>query len=126
MVHVPIQGLTILVTGANGFLGSHLCARLLDGGAEVHATSRARRRSQHPNLRWWQSDLAEYGPVHSMLDEIRPDVVYHLAGKVTAAPDLRLVLPTFQSLLGSTVNLLTAATAVGCRRLVVTGSLTEP
>jgi nucleoside-diphosphate-sugar epimerase len=49
-----------------------------------------------------------------------------LAGQVTAAPDLPLVLPAFHSLLGSTLNLLVASTAGGCRRVITTGSLTEP
>jgi UDP-glucose 4-epimerase len=126
MSDVPVHGWKVLVTGASGFLGSHLCGRLLDGGAEVHATSRARRTSGHPRLRWWQCGLTEFGPVHELLREIRPEIVFHLAGQVTAAPDLGLVLPTFYSLLESTVNALAAATAVGCRRLVIIGSLTEP
>ena len=60
-----------------------------------------------------------------MLAEIKPDVVFHLAGQVTAAPDLALVLPTFHSLLTSTVNILSATASVGCRRLVISSSLTE-
>jgi UDP-glucose 4-epimerase len=64
--------------------------------------------------------------VHELLADIRPDVVFHLAGQVTAAPDLRLILPTFHSLLTSTVNILSAAAAVRCQRLILTGSLTEP
>ena len=40
MSDVPDRGSRTLVTGASGFLGSHLCQRLLDCGACVHATSR--------------------------------------------------------------------------------------
>jgi nucleoside-diphosphate-sugar epimerase len=36
------------------------------------------------------------------------------------------VVPTFHSLLASTINLLVAATEAGCQRIVLTGSLTEP
>ena len=115
-----------LVTGASGFLGSNLCRRLLDDGAEVHATSRSARTSDHPRLRWWQSDLASEGSARALLREIRPDVVFHLAGQVSAAPGLPLVQPAFHSLLGSTVNLLGAVAQEGCRRVVLTGSLTEP
>lgn len=123
---VAVEGAVVLVTGASGFLGSHLCARLLADGAHVHATSRSVRTSEHPCLRWWQSDLGDERSARALLGEIRPDVVFHLAGQVSAAPDLALVLPAFHSLLGSTVALLAAATDLGCRRLVVTGSLTEP
>ena len=34
-------------------------------------------------------------------------------------PDLALVLPTFHSLLTSTVNILSATASLGCRRLVI-------
>ena len=109
-----------LVTGAAGFLGSHLCRRLLAEGAEVHATSRSARESA-PHLRWWQSDLAREGAASALLREIRPDFVFHLAGQVSAAPSAALVLTAFESLVGSTVNLLAACAEIGCRRLVVTG-----
>jgi nucleoside-diphosphate-sugar epimerase len=115
-----------LITGASGFLGSHLCRRLLGDGAEVHATSRSARASDHSRLRWWQSDLADEASVRRLLHETRPDVIFHLAGQVSAAPDRALVQSAFHSLLGSTVSLLLAATEIGCRRIVLTGSLTEP
>jgi nucleoside-diphosphate-sugar epimerase len=121
-----LAGSVALVTGASGFLGANLCRRLVDAGAEVHATSRAARTSDHARLRWWQSDLASDGTARSLLREIRPDLIFHLAGQVSAAPDASLVLPAFHSLLGSTLNLLAAADELGSGRVVLTGSLTEP
>ncbi len=126
MTAESVHGLKALVTGASGFLGGNLCARLLDDGAEVFATSRSSQIGEHPNLQWRQCDLSETSAAQCVFREIRPDVVFHLAGQVTAAPDRQLVLPTFQSLLASTVNVLSAATELSCRRVVLTGSLTEP
>jgi nucleoside-diphosphate-sugar epimerase len=77
-------------------------------------------------MRWWQCDMEDVEAVRGLMTKTKPEVIYHLSGMVNGAPELRLVLPTFHSLLGSTVNLLTMATQQGCRRVVLVGSLEEP
>ena len=116
----------VLITGGSGFLGSHLCRRLVESGVEVHATSRLDRAQREHGIAWWQADLADVAVARTLLSKIKPDVIYHLAGFVGASPARELVLPTFHSLLTSTVTLLTAVSEIGCRRIVLTGSLTEP
>ncbi|MBK5281658.1 MAG: NAD-dependent epimerase/dehydratase family protein, partial [Nitrospiraceae bacterium] len=116
----------VLVTGGSGFLGTHLCRRLVECGAEVHATSRVERDQRELGPRWWQADVVDIGATRRLLSEVQPDIIYHLAGSVTAVPDKEFVLPTFHSLLTSTVNLLAAVTDIGCRRLILCGSLDEP
>jgi len=120
-----LSGQRILITGASGFLGSHLGRRLAQVGCEVHAISR-KRHSIVDCLRWWQGDLTDIVTVRKLLLAIKPDVIFHLSGIVTASPDLQLVLPTFHTLLTSTVNMLMMATEIGCRRVVLAASLTEP
>ncbi|HYU45491.1 MAG TPA: SDR family NAD(P)-dependent oxidoreductase [Terriglobales bacterium] len=120
------DGQRILVTGANGFIGSHLCRRLCEQGAEVHAVYRSRRPADPGDQRWWQADLANFEEVRKVVRDARPDVIFHLASHVKGAPDLEHVLPTFQCNLQSTVNLLTVAAGTNCHRVVLTGSLAEP
>ncbi len=40
MDNSQLMGKKILITGANGFIGLHLCSRLLRSGAKVYALSR--------------------------------------------------------------------------------------
>jgi nucleoside-diphosphate-sugar epimerase len=121
-----IRELKFLVTGGGGFLGSHLCRRLCDEGGEVHATSRLNKADAPSNPKWWKLDMTDLPTARRVLAAVRPDIVYHLAGSVGASSDFDLVLPTYHSLLTSTVNLLVAATEIGCRRVILSGSLTEP
>ena len=116
----------VLVTGAAGFLGSHLCRRLHEGGAEVHAVSRSDPRGDAEGVCWLRSSFDDTGEVDRILRTVRPDVVYHLGGYVNAAPDITHVLPTFSSLLASTVHVLARATELGARRIVLVGSSVEP
>ena len=109
-----------------GFIGQHLCRRLRSEGHLVHATSRHPHASEERGLIWHQADLADLAVSRRLFATLKPDVVFHLAGAVGANPDLALVLPAFQSLLTSTINVLVAATEARCRRIVLTGSLTEP
>ncbi len=117
----------ILVTGASGFIGARLCQCLCANGALVHAVSRADHSADGTSyLRWWQGNLEDITVVHSLLDTVKPDVIFHLAGIAAGARSLELVLPTFHSHLTTTVNLLTVAAERGYRRLVFPASLEEP
>lgn len=122
--HRDLAGKRVLVTGATGFLGAHLVRRLAQSGAVVMGVSR-RPQPDRPDLTWYGADLSQRAAVDALLATTRPDLVFHLAGAVTAAPDIDHVGPTFESLLASTVHLLGAATARRCERVVLVGTLLQ-
>jgi UDP-glucose 4-epimerase len=121
-----IAGSPVLVTGGSGFIGAHLCRRLLSCQARVHAVSRQPRRSHSEHLRWLQADLRDISAVRGVFKAVQPEIVFHLASYVVGARELEAVLPTFYDNLASTVHLLTAATEAGCRRIVLASSSEEP
>ncbi|MGB4066513.1 MAG: NAD(P)-dependent oxidoreductase [Nitrospira sp.] len=121
-----LAGRRIFVTGAGGFIGVYLCRALLGCGAEVHGISRKEQVGSRDDIRWWRGDLADMPGIRKIITTIKPDIIFHLASHVAGSRDLRLVWPTFQSNLVSTVNLLTIASEIGCQRIILTGSLEEP
>jgi Nucleoside-diphosphate-sugar epimerases len=121
-----MSGRCILVTGASGFIGSALCRRLSLVGAEVHGVSRTGRAGTDYCARWHKCRLDDIDAVRALLKTSRPEFIFHLASHVAGSRAIELVLPTFSGNLASTVNLLTAATELGCKRILLTGSLEEP
>ena len=81
----------ILVTGGNGFIGSHLTERLLEAGNQVTIVddlSTGQRKNlnrveNHPSLRVLHADLGNPELVHEVCKDV--DAVYHLAAAVGVA-----------------------------------------
>ncbi len=117
-----LDGRVAMVTGASGFIGRHLCGAMAELGARVHAVDRLQGSCQ--SCVSHTIDLSELAAVRALLDQIRPEFVFHLAGNVNASQDRALVLPMLRDNLLATVHLLESVPA-SCRRVVVAGSCEE-
>lgn len=75
-----LQGKTILVTGASGFIGTHLTRRLAGiSGVKVLMLSRQVRRSTAINMTWLNGDLGCLTPTYWDSRDIGTiDFVFHL------------------------------------------------
>jgi UDP-glucose 4-epimerase len=113
----------VLVTGASGLIGRHVLAQL-HGEAEVVATSRFPPPDEGAHD-WLAADLSQPGSMEAVVTSVRPAAIIHLAGAVRGERSIEAVLPTMRTNLVATVELLEAATRIGCDRIVLAGSLLE-
>ena len=119
------SGTRCLVTGAAGFIGSALCAALQRRGASVCGAGR--RAPDVPGLEVSAAcDVGELDQVRDLFRQVKPDVVFNCASKVTGARDLEVVHPTMRDNLLGAVHVLLAAAEEGGAHVVSFGSLQEP
>ena len=71
---------SVLITGANGFIGRHCLPTLLARNYTVHAvTSKDSCRSNLPDVQWHKANLLEAGTATALVERLRPDRLLHLA-----------------------------------------------
>lgn len=100
----------ILVTGAGGFVGRHLIAHLNEvrGDAEIHGTIYAEKEREglSQGATFHQLDLLDEKATHQLLNEIKPDQIYHLAAQASPSKALKAVWQTLETNIRAQLNLL--------------------
>lgn len=81
---MEINAKKILITGANGFIGSHLTRRLMNGGNEVHILLREKSDTRKlvdilPRLNIHHGDITDSAFLKKLVSDIRPEGIFHLA-----------------------------------------------
>ena len=130
----PYSGRSVLVTGAQGFIGGWLAERLLDEGARVvvprrdeGSDSRFRSEGVEARCEVVAADLTDYAAVTRVLNEHEVTAVFHLAAQTIVGTANRSPLSTWESNIRGTYTLLeacrsAAAVAVPVERIVVASS----
>ena len=124
------SGRTVLVTGATGLVGSALVKHLLAAGARVVALIRDHdpqseliRSGTIARVSVVTGSLEDFWTLERAINEYETDTVFHLAAQPLVGAAHRLPLPTFESNIRGTYNLLEAARVhAGLVRAVVVAS----
>ena len=116
-----LAGASVLVTGAGGFIGSHICERLLTLGVTVRALVRDPARAAWlaaQGIQLIPGDLGDVEVLHAAAAGCR--AVIHTAAW-TGTPDIPAMGETVN--VAGTEAVLTAATAAGVGRVIVFSSV---
>ena len=123
------RDVSVLVTGAQGFVGCRLAERLLEAGARVvalrrddHAESRFRREGIDARCDIVQADLVDREALARALNEHDVRAVFHLAAQTQVGIANRSPFSTWEANIRGTYSLLEATREVGSVERVVVAS----
>lgn len=117
----------VIVTGANGFVGSALVKELVKNNVSVIAMDRPGNNANLPvndKVKYLPLELDEINKLADLIATEEYDCFYHFAWAGSAGParaDTKLQLQNAQW----TIDCLRAAKQVGCKRFVAAGSIME-
>ena len=119
----------VIVTGANGFLGSHLTITLLKKGARVTGIIKvspkytylnaALKELSNPKLKIIKSDIVNLKAVRKIFKAFKPDICLHVAAQPIVGLANKSPLPTFKANIEGTWNILEATREFKMKALVV-------
>jgi len=120
----------VLVTGVDGFAGSHLADLLVRQRYQVHGTTRRSkpdpRAELGPEVERHALDLLDSDRVEAMVASVRPRWVFHLAALSSPAASFEDPARTITNNLGAQANLLNALVRLDPNpRVLVVGSSDE-
>jgi|SRR5579863_348244 len=127
--------MNVLVTGGAGFIGSHLCERLLSEGKAVSIIddlngfygpqekldNLARIRGRGA-VEFLQANICEIGAVERLLREQEIEAVIHMAARVGVRPSIEEPLGYERTNVQGTISVLEAARTAGVRRFILASS----
>ncbi len=124
------KGKRCLITGADGFLATHLADRLIRAGALVYGLARDRQRvvsaldlyGLRSNMTIMTCDVREYRSFLDIVAGESIDTVFHLAASSIVGVAARGPLPTLETNILGTVNVLEACRQQGVERILVASS----
>ena len=118
----------VLITGATGFIGSHVARLLLKEGSDIYAVTREnsnlwRIKDIVSNLNLLPCDLLAFDQLNNYLEKIRPELCIHLAWY--AVPGKYLTAPDNITLLNGSLSLASRLAELGCEQFIGIGTCFE-
>ncbi|MBV9411085.1 MAG: SDR family NAD(P)-dependent oxidoreductase [Acidimicrobiia bacterium] len=123
------QDKRVLVTGATGFIGSHLTRRLVNEGAEVHVLTSSvssvypvRLVDLQGRITVHEASLTDRDAMEKLVARTEPSLVFHLGAYTHVGKSWNRIEECVQTNIEGTVNLLQALAPQQYDRFVSTGT----
>ncbi|WP_353893797.1 SDR family NAD(P)-dependent oxidoreductase [Proteinivorax hydrogeniformans] len=119
----------VLITGASGFIGSHMVRRMVKEGAKVFILARQdsdlwRISYLKDSVEVYTCDIRNALQVDICINKIKPDYVFHMAAYGVDSRQKDYLVAAYTNIIG-TVNLLNSLKAVGCTKFLNAGTCME-
>ncbi len=101
---INIKNKRVLVTGGNGYLGSFLVKALEKENANVFVVS----RNSELLYNHFAVDITDFDAIHKVVQEIQPDIVFHLAANISRNRDFAIYTDMAKVNVTGTLNVLQA------------------
>lgn len=123
------KNLKVVVSGGDGFIGSHLASSLLDLGAKVYCIVEPksdlwRIEEIKEKINIIRCDICDT-KLKSEIKRIDPDKAFHLASFVNASRDIALTEQMFRVNVQGTMNFMEGLKGSACEAIVNTGTCEE-
>lgn len=115
----------ILVTGAAGFVGSHIADAYVEAGHDVVSIddlSRGRKENINPKCRFYACDIRDREAVKNIFSAEKPVIVNHHAAQMDVRRGVREPLFDAEVNILGGINMIEAAVANGVSRIIYAGT----
>ncbi len=123
------SGKRVLITGASGFIGSHLAKRMVEQNAQVYVIAREgsdlwRIEDFIKDVLIYRADIRDRDKIDACTKSAKPDYIFNMAAYGVDARQNDYFIAAHTNIIG-TMNMLNSLIPLGCKKFINIGTCME-